>query len=500
MPMQAKQVSGADLANGTVKPVEVKTGTFQRWLDLLGIPVAVIVFVSIYLMPPPSGLSNQGRMALAVFLMALVLWVSQAIATYATSLLSMILLVLTGAWRESDVLGVFGQDVIWLMVCAFILTSAMSKANLARRLALRMVVTFGTRAKWALLSMIILNGMLAFLVPSTTARAAVMLPIVLILADVYGAIPGKSNFGASLMIQELQSNNIYTSGILTATACNIMAVGFIRELGKQQVFYTDWLFAGFPIAAITMIFAWVFGLMIFKPEHDTPKGQGLDTLRQELKSIGKVSADEWKAAFIFGLTIFLWVSDRWHAAMWGIPITTVMAAIIAATLCFLPGIGLLSWKETQIPWDLMVFSAGAYAVGLALESSGAAKWLMDSIFVATGVKSMNFFSAYMVVIAVAMFSHFVFTSKTVRTAIVIPIVIVLAKSMGFSPVSLALPAAFTMTWTITLPPHCKPNLIFYGTGQFTIPQQLVYGLAVCLFGVALLIAAGPTWFQFLGLN
>jgi di/tricarboxylate transporter len=87
----------------------------------------------------------------------------------------------------------------------------------------------------------------------------------------------------------------------------------------------------------------------------------------------------------------------------------------------------------------------------------------------------------------------------VRTAIVIPVVIVLAKGMGFDPVSLALPAAFTMTWTIMLPPHCKPNLIFYGTGQFTITQQLVYGLAVCLVGAALLVLAGPTWFTWLGI-
>ena len=477
----------------------VKPYSFQRWLDLLGIPVAVVVFLALYLMPTPSGLSIQGQMAIAVFMAALVLWVSQAIPTYATSLLAMVFLVLTGAWAESNVLGVFGQDVIWLMVCAFILTSAMTKANLARRIALAMVVTFGSRARWALLSMVVLNGFLAFLVPSTTARAALMLPIVLILADVYGAVQGRSNFGAALMIQELQSNNIYTSGILTATACNIMAVGFIRELGKQQVFYTDWLLAGFPIAVITMFIAWIMGLVFLKPEHDTPKGQGLQVLRDELKSMGRLTATEWKAGFIFTLTIFLWVTDRWHAAWWGFPITTQMVAIIAATLCFLPGVGLLGWKETKIPWDLMIFSCGAYAVGLALEATGGARWMMDSIFVATGIKSMSFFSAYVVVILVAMFSHFVFTSKTVRTAIVIPVVIVLAKSMGFSPMSLALPAALTMTWTITLPPHCKPNLIFYGTGQFTITQQLVYGLAVCFVGAALLILAGPTWFTYLGI-
>ena len=474
--------------------------TFQRWMDFLGIPVAVAVFLALYLMPTPSGLSTNGQTALAIFMMALVLWVSQAIPVYATALLAMVLLILTGTWSESNVEGMLGQDVIWLMVCAFVLTSAMTKAQLARRIALAMVVSFSSRAKWALLSMAVLNGFLAFLVPSTTARAALLLPIVIILAEVYGAIPGKSNFGASLMIQEVQMNSIFTSGIMTATAANVMAVGFIRNLGGQEVYYTDWLAAGFPIAVISVMAAWALGLVFFKPEHDTPMGQGLDKLRDDLKGMGRMSVDEWKAAFIFGLTVFLWVTDRWHTGWWGFPISTTVTAIIAATISFLPGIGLLTWKETKIPWDLMIFSAGAYSVGLALEGTGGAKWLLDSVFAATGIKSMSFFSAYAIVITIAMFSHFVFTSKTVRTAIVIPIVIALAKSMGHSPIALALPAAFTMCWTITLPPHSKPNLIFYGTGYFTVLQMLLYGTVVCLIGVLLLIAAGPTWFRLLGIT
>jgi anion transporter len=472
---------------------------FQRWMDLLGIPVAVVVFVGLYLMPTPSGLTLNGQMALAIFFGALVLWVSQAIPTYVTSLLCVCLLITTGTWTEARVLGVFGQDVIWLMLCAFVLTAAMSKANLARRLALFMVTSFSRSAKWALLSMIILNGILAFLVPSTTARAALILPIVLILADVYGAKPGgTSNFGVALMNQEIQANNIFTSGIMTATACNVMAVGYIKELGGQEIYYSDWLFAMFPITIIVMLISWVIGLVLYPPEHNTPQGRGLDDLKVELKNMGPLSVDEWRALFIFALVVFLWSTDFMHVQWWGFPISTATAAVIAATLCLLPGIGLITWKESNIPWELMIFSVGAYSVGLALENSGAARWIMDYVFAASGIKSMSFFSAYVIVILVAMFSHFIFTSKIVRTAIVIPVVIGLAKTMGYSPAAFALPAAFTMCWSITLPPHCKPNLIFYGTGYFTIPQQLMYGMLICVIGSVLLILAGPTWFTFLG--
>jgi di/tricarboxylate transporter len=49
--------------------------------------------------------------------------------------------------RQTRVPGVFGQDIIWLMVCAFILTSAMTKADLAQRIARAMVVSFGMRTR-----------------------------------------------------------------------------------------------------------------------------------------------------------------------------------------------------------------------------------------------------------------------------------------------------------------------------------------------------------------
>jgi len=485
--------------DNAVHPAATPSHRLQRWMDFLGIPIALAVFCTLIAMPTPAGLSVQGQKALAIFMMALVLWVTQSIPTYATALIAMVLLVLTGTWDQGNVLGVFGQDVIWLMVCAFVLTSAMIKAGLARRIALAIVTSFGSKSKWALLSMIVVNAILAFLVPSTTARAGLMLPIVLVLAEVYGAKPGSSKFGTSLMIQELQSNNIFTSGILTATACNVMSVGFIKQLGGQNVYYTDWLLASFPIALITMLISWILGLIFLRPESDTPQGKGLHVLRDELRNMGKLSADEWKTAIIFLITVFLWVTDRWHEGWWGFQISTAMVAILSAALCFLPGIGVLSWKETKIPWDLMIFSCGAYAAGLALESSGAAAWLLNSVFARTNIKNMSFFAAYSIVIIVAMFSHIIFTSKTVRTTIIIPGVIVLAKAMGYSPMAFALPAAFTMTWSITLPPNCKPNLIFFGTGQFTVTQQLIYGLVICAIGCALMILAGPTWFSLVGI-
>jgi len=170
-------------------------------------------------------------------------------------------------------------------------------------------------------------------------------------------------------------------------------------------------------------------------------------------------------------------------------------------LVFMPKIGLLKWNEADIPWHVMIFSAGAYAGGLALFDSGAARWLVGSIFDAVGLKpGMPFWIVYVVMITFAMYAHLFFTSKTMRSIVMIPIIIAIAQQFGFEPVSLALPAAFTLTWVITLPTNAKPSRRLYSTGQFSISNNLKYGLTVSTIGVAVMVIAGFTWFRWLGIT
>ncbi len=483
--------------------VSAKKLSFEQWMKIAGILVSLLIFALIYTMPTPVQLPGQGKAALAVFGMVFVLWVSQAIPTYASALVAIVLLVFTGGWTQKEALAVFGQDVIWLMLAAFVITSGMEKSGFAKRLALFIVSKFGTTARKALISLGVVNIILSFIVPSTTARAAMLLPICLMILQVYKAVPGESNFGKQMMIQEIQFNNISTSGILTATAGQIMAVGYITDMVGETVTWGQWFAASMPIAILTLIASLVIGELMFKCEMKTPPVTGgksaKESLDEELKSLGPISKTEIKALVVFGLTVFLWATDGYHLDLFGFQISLVMVAILAAALFYLPYIGVLNWKETKIPWDLMVFSAGAYAAGLALDASGAASFLLNGILGQFDLANMNPFVLFMVVMFIASFSHLVFTSKTVRVVILIPALILLAQRVGMNPLVLALPASFTICDSITLPPHCKPNLIFYSTGYFTVKDQFVYGMLVLLVKWLLMGVAYFTLFRIVGL-
>ena len=483
-----------------------KATASERWMKYLGFPLGIIAFLMIYYMETPAGLSSSGQAVMASFALALIWWVAEPIPTFVTSLILMILLVCLDGWDQKNVLAVFGLDVIWLNVMAFILSSILVKTDLAKRIALNLIARFGKTSGSILLAFVVLQLSLAPLIPATAARTVMTLPIMMVVAAIYGATSDHpTNFGRNLFLQNLIGINIFSSGFMTGSAANLIAIMFINTMAGEKVYYTDWMFASLPVILITMLISWYIGPRILFPvkvEDQKPKIKGgIETLKRQLESMGPLSFNEKKAAILFGMVIFLWMTDRFHMGWFGFEVDPVIAAMAGAVLCFIPKIGIIQWNEADIPWHLMLFSTGAYAGGMALDSSGAGRWAVQQIFGMFNItKDVNFWYVYVGVIAIMMYSHLVFTSKTMRTMILIPFFILLAKQLGYKATSLALPAAFCIDWVIGLPISAKPNVILFGTGQYSVLDNLKFGLVVATIGVILFTVAGLTWFRFLGIT
>ncbi|GAB6167788.1 DASS family sodium-coupled anion symporter [Clostridium carnis] len=485
----------------SVKVKKVKS-PFEIRMAYFGLPIALIVLALIWTMETPQGLAYNAKMSMGIFAFALILWVTNGIPNYVTSLLVLVLLPVTGAWTEREVLGVFGYDVIWLMIAAFVIASGMEKSGLARRLALFLITKLGKSTNSVLIVLMITNFLISFVVPSTTARAAMLLPIVMMIAEVFEINHGNKsdrNFAKLLALQGIQANNLSTAAIVTATSSQILAVSFIKDLTGNNVSWMDWFIAAAPITIITLIASFLIGKVMFKTDNKSASKEKIAALEKQYKDLGKMNAIEIKALIMFVITILLWCMDSAQLEVFGFQLSLVMVSILSAIMFFLPHIGILEWKEAKISWNLLVFSCGAYAGGLALDSSGVASWALNKMFSSLGVENLSFFTLYAIVIFIASFSHIVFTSKTVRTIILIPAIIAIAKTAGVNPVALALPASIMIADCITLPPHSKVNLIYYGTGNFTVLEQFVYGVAVLLAKWGIMLVASFTWFKVIGL-
>lgn len=480
-------------------------GPVEQWMRYLGFPAGIAAFLLIYYAPAGGTLSGAGQVGAASFILALIWWITEPFPTYVTSLALMFLLLITRSAGPTAILNVLGMDVIWLNLLAFILAAMLVKTRLARRMALWLVLRFGSTAGWALLAFLILQMALAPLIPATAARCVMTLPLMLVVAAIYGSTEDAPNaFGRNLMLLNLIGISILSSMTMTGSSANLIAVGFIQTMGDHRVYYMDWVVAGAPVAIVTALLMWLIGHRVL---FRIPAGErapriagGLDVVREKYREMGPLGVGEKKAIAIFGLVLFLWMTDIFHLRWFGVEITAPFAALLGAVIVLFPRWGVLQWAEADIPWHLLIFSAGAYAGGLALDDTGAAEWAVRMLFGRFILTGLPFGVVYTFVVAVMMYSHLLTTSKTVRTIIMIPIIITLAKALGWSPVSLALPAALCIDWVVGLPISGKPNVIMFSTNQYSVLDNLKYGLVTCTIGLILLVASAATWFHWLGLT
>lgn len=461
--------------------------------------IAIILLIVLLAMPTPEGMTIEGKKSLAIFTFALIMWVSRPIPIYQTSILSILLLPLIGAVEDQEIaFGTLGFEIIWLMVAAFVLTSAINQTNLGKRMALTLVTKLGRTPKGTLGALILTNFILAFFVPSTTARAALLVPIVTVLLEVYKQVPGKSKFGKLMTLQGVQNNGFATSMVMTATSAQVLAIGFINEMTGSKLGYMEWILGSLPQAILTAVLMFFIGYKLYKIEDELEGGkESIGILKKQLDDLGPISMAEKKAAVIFIFTLFSWATGNYQEQWFGFELSTEQTAVLSMLLCLLPGIGVLDWKQANIKWDLMVFSAGAYAVGNAFNDSGGAGFIIGKLVDAFGLESMNHGVVAVILIFTTVFSHLIFTSKSVRTTILIPTIITLAQSLGMAPVPIAMACSFGIAYTITLPPHSKVNTLYFGTGYFEVFDQLKLGIMACLIGSITISVMYFTWLQML---
>jgi len=147
-------------------PKMQKSG-FERWMSILGGPLSVVMFVLIYWFSDISflneisteglsdtalqrlqalgtdGFSRINYAMLAIFVAAIILWITEAIPNYLTSLIVILSIVLTGVTTEKTAFAQLGHPVMWLNILSFILASMLVKTQVAKRFALWFVLRFG---------------------------------------------------------------------------------------------------------------------------------------------------------------------------------------------------------------------------------------------------------------------------------------------------------------------------------------------------------------------
>lgn len=447
-----------------------------------------------------SDFTRANYAMLAIFIAAIILWITEPIPNYLTALLVILGIVLTEVTTQKVAFATLGHPVMWLNILSFVLASMLVKTRVAKRLALWFVLRFGHSASGVFFSFVIINVILSAFISATTVKAAILLPIFMVVAAVYGASQGnRNNFGRNIVLQNLFQVNIGASGFLTGSGANLLAASLIGgAIGLDSIGYMDWFNAAFPLAIILLIIGWFVGTKIIFPipkEQRKPQIEGgLVRLREELDSMGKMTTEEYKAVAIFVGVLGMWATtDILHS----IDATTV--AFIGAVIALLPGVGVVKWNDVDIPWHLMLFSAGAYAIGAGLDATALPKTMVDVLFNSLGVSEATpFWVLYLVLTGMMLFSALLFQSKTMRALIFVPIAIGVAQKYGYEVMSLAFPVALLIEHVYVLPFNSKPAALLYTTNHYSWSDTFKYGFTMMLIGWGMIILWGETVLRWLG--
>ncbi|MCG7584691.1 DASS family sodium-coupled anion symporter [Photobacterium sp. OFAV2-7] len=472
-----------------------KTGLL---LKTWGLPLALVAFMLFSVVLNFESLDQKAQYMLGLFVACIVLWITESIPNYLTSIALIVSIIMLEIVPQKAALAVLGHQIIWLNIAAFILASALVKTQLAERVALLFVVKFGKNAGSIFLSFIAVNLILSAFINATAAKAALLMPIFMVVSAVYGATGDKSNnFARNLILHNLLMINAGCNAFLTGSGANLVAASMIVGAGAS-LYYFDWLLAGLPITIALGIFTYIIGVKFIFPlteEDKQPKLEGgMDSIKKALDKLGGVSGDEIKAAIIFLTVLAFWATDKLHG------IHPTMIALIGCIIMLAPQTKLINWNDVDLPWHLMIFSAGAYAIGAGLKQTKIMEIAVSNLMESLGMESMSYFTLYALLTGIFIASHWIFQSKTMRTVLFIPIVIGIAEAMHYDILSLALPVALCINVCWTFPFNSKPAALLYGTNKYTMGETWKYGFWSSVFTWILMLVAGQTWLQWIGIT
>ena len=476
-----------------------------------GLWTALAVLGVILVLPEQPGLPIAGQRMLAVFSFALIVWLTEALeyavsALVIAALMTFLLGTAPSVTDPKTLLGTsgglaaavsgFGTPVLTLVAAALFLSSAMTITGLDRRVALYVLSKVGTRTSRVVIGAIVVSSLLALLVPSGTARAAAVIPIMLGVIAAFGE-PKTSRFAALVIITTVQAVSIWNVGIKTAGVQNMVAIGFMQKLLNSDITWINWLIAGAPFSIVLSI-ALYFIMMAMMPPETKEIAGGQATVGRELTNLGPMTWAEKRLLTISLILLGFWASE-------GIlhHFDSAATTSFAVALLFLPGIGVMDWKKanTLIPWGTIVLFGVGISLGTALLSTQAAQWLATIIVAGLQLDNFGALSILAIMAAFLIVIHLGFASSAALASAMIPIIIAILQKIhtpGLSVIGMTLLLQFVVSFGFVLPVNSPQSMVAYGTDTFSARDFIRTGLAITVFAYLLVLVFGATYWHWLG--
>jgi len=425
--------------------------------------LAFLILILAIFLPTPQGLTYDGQVMIGIFLMAAILWGTEALPLAVTGLLVMAILSLLHIVKYKEVFSAFGNEAIFFLIGAFMIAAAVEKHGFHRRIAFNFLKIFEVNPKMFTFGLMICCAFLSFIIPEH-AVAALFLPIGLMILTGMKLLPGKSNFGKVCMLSIAYGCSIGRQGTLIGGARNPLTVGILANHGISVSFF-DWMVYAMPVVFISLPVVWLI-LQIFFPIEINDLSNAKKEITLQLNEMGKMGLKEITTIIILCFTMFLWI-------FFSQDIGVAIIAIAGAILLFVTRT--ITWKdiEQRLPWGIILLYGGAITLGLGMEQTGAARWIADGALSALGE------NPYIIILGLIILSKYLteMMSNTGAVAMLLPIGIGLASEIAnvsvlLASMIIALSSGLAFMLVIATP----GNAIIYTSGYFSTRDLARAGL------------------------
>lgn len=456
----------------------------------VGLVVGIIAFFIPLVFDIPN-LDGPGERMLAIFFLAIVFWVTEAIPLVATAVLVIfleVIMISTGAVTDpaggnpelaemalpaASYFAALANPVIILFLGGFLIADGAEKFGLDKNLAAVLLRPFTGSARSTVLGLMCITALLSMFM-SNTATTATMFAIVM---PIIGSLPeGKARTGVALSIP--LAANVGGIGTPVGTPPNAIALGALNEVGIH-ISFVQWMILAMPLVIVVLVGSWLFLCRMF-----IPKGA---TIHIEMDANWEKSPRAYKFYAVAALTILLWMTEPLHG-------------ISSNTVGFLPVVALLALRVMdggdikKLDWPVLWLVSGGIALGTGVGATGLDKWLVSSVpWESLGPVALL---ALLGLIGLGMANVI---SHSAAANLLVPLAVSLAVSLpGTNVAVVAIVVAVATSFGMSLPISTPPNAIAYATGEIQVKDMAIVGVVVGVIGTALLVLAMPPLWELLG--
>jgi solute carrier family 13 (sodium-dependent dicarboxylate transporter), member 2/3/5 len=471
------------------------------WKRVMFLLIGLGLFLFIYYMPPwkdavdPTGkafpLSQEGKGAIALFLLAGTWWVFEVIPIGVTSLAIGVFQALFAIRPAKEAFKDFMDPSVMFIFGSVVVGLAFTKSGLTKRIAYKMLEVVGEKTSMILLGCLVVTAGLAHFM-AHTAAAATVFPILLAVYALYGEGDKKTKFGKALFIGMAYAAGAGSIITFLGAARGPAAAGMFKEFTGRDIGFFELSKYMFVVGWGMVFLIWIILMIFLKPEKKVIPGLR-ERVKKLSKELGPLTFNEKFVIVAVVLVVIVMALQSFVPALK--PLDRAAIMLVSTLLFFI--FKVLTVKELEeIPWNIILLFSGAMSIGFCLWKTGAAQWMAVNWLV---LFQNAHWMVFVLGIAAFVLIMTNFIMNVAAIAISLPVSLVVAQYLGVAPDVIFYASLVTAGMPFLLLIGAAPNAIAYESKQFSTGEFFGYGILPSIILIVVLAIAILTFWPMLGM-